>query len=445
MQDVGNELKEPTSVIHKAGKSKRQQLINLLDDCNTELRDLERYLLQYRSLKSAKPRLRDRLRFGIKPISQIRLKLSQHTDGLNLFLTHVNTSSLGRLEQASEASAGVLDDIRVKLDELRHQVETGQKDAAVLDTQSNWYHLEKELVGDGVTKRDVISNRDSIQEYITTWLNTADHVESAVESETKSYKNKRTSSMVPWTPTETTAMAQDTTPQSLTHSKRLACGPSLSGSVTEMWNFLGRNSPSIESELSISEENSTFSESVFSSLSPPSSRSTTPGLPEKSLADTFGGSPNLLGLTTDTSSSGGIDSLMDELDAFVLDISRSSTPDTVYNVERQDTGLSMAESDQSVDEEAHATQPKRRVVTRPLLLTLEEAFTGGVKKKNIRGRLLAERNDQDELELRESGIEVPFPAGARPGLRIELPDVAVGFDGTPQDLHFIVEWVCKSF
>ncbi|KAK6083945.1 Protein psi1 [Seiridium cupressi] len=432
LQDVGNELQEPRSVIHKAGKSKRQQLLNLLDDCNTELRDLERYILQYKSLKSAKPRLRDRLRFGIKPISQIRLKLSQHTDGLNLFLTHINTSSLGRLEQASETSAGVLNDIRAKLDDLRHQVEIGQKDVSLLDVKSSWSNLEKELVGDRVTERDVVSNRDSIQEYITTWLATADHSDAGREPETRVFKTKRTSSMVPWT-------AQS---QPATRPGGLAYGPEFSGSLAEMWNYNGRHTPTTESEISHSEDFSAFSESVFSSHSLPSSRSTTPGIPEKPSTQHSDRDSTLLGLAEAWTSNGGIADLMDELDAFVLDISRSSTPENDKNTETEESRLEATENSYSGDEvpqQPYAVAPRRRVVTRPLPLTLEEAFSGGVKKKRVRGRLSPQKNDRNEIELRESAIEVPFPAGVKSGFRIEIPDVATHLDGTVQDLHFIVE------
>lgn len=442
LQNVGNELQEPTSAIHKAGKSKRQQLTNLIEDCNTDLGDLERYLLQYRSLQSAKPRFRDRLRFGIKPISQIRLKLSQHTDGLNLFLTHINTSSLGRLEQASETSAAVLNDIRAKLDDLRRQVELGQKDGAVLDVQSNWADLEKELVGDSVTECDVASNRDSIQEYITTWLKTADH---AAEPEQKSelvVAKKRTSSMTPWSP-----MASFSSTSS--SSSQLLAAPHFGSHSREpsydMWSFSrNRGPPSVVSEVPPSEIVSTVSESVFDSFSCPSSRTTTPDIP-----DTPSWLPSssdaCLGITSPavrSNSDAGIESLIDELDAFVLDFSRSSTPTGDEYPRTPENEFPSSEDYMTKDRTPKAARQapvKRRVISRTLPLTLEEAYSGGCKTKRIRGRLQAQRNDKDELELCESTIEVHYPAGAKSGLLIKVPDVGVDVKGVPQDLHFTVE------
>ncbi|KAI4599572.1 hypothetical protein KJ359_002019 [Pestalotiopsis sp. 9143b] len=442
LQNVGNELQEPTSAIHKAGKSKRQQLTNLIEDCNTDLGDLERYLLQYRSLQSAKPRFRDRLRFGIKPISQIRLKLSQHTDGLNLFLTHINTSSLGRLEQASDTSAAVLHDIRAKLDDLHRQVELGQKDGAVLDVQSSWADLEKELVGDSVTECDVASNRDSIQEYITTWLKTADH---AAEPEQKSelvVAKKRTSSMTPWSP-----MASFSSTSS--SSSQLLAAPQFGNHSREpsydMWSF-SRNCgpPSVVSEVPPSEIVSTVSESVFDSFSCPSSRTTTPDIP-----DTPSWLPSssdaCLGITSPavrSNSDAGIESLIDELDAFVLDFSRSSTPTGDEYPRTPENEFPSSEDYMIKDRTPKAARQapvKRRVISRTLPLTLEEAFSGGCKTKRIRGRLQAQRNDKDELELCESTIEVHYPAGAKAGLLIKVPDVGVDVKGVPQDLHFTVE------
>jgi hypothetical protein len=441
LADVGNELAEPNSVIYKASKSKKQQLNNLIDDCNTDLGDLERYLLQYKSLKSAKPRLRDRLRFGIKPISQIRLKLSQHTDGLNLFLTHINTSSLGRLEQASETSAGVLDDIRAKLDDLRRQVEMGQKDVSVLDVRSSWSDLKKELVGDRVTERDVASNRDSIQEYITTWLRAADPAEDESQIQSRVNKTKRTSSMVPWSPEVLGKIGEAPSKQPATmHSRIPARDLSLSSSVSELWGFVDRDDASAASEVPYSEVTSTASESVFDSGSYPSSRTTTPDIPEDPIRGEGADDVclSLTGLSSRSVSDGGIDSLIGELDAFVLDISRSSTPTVCASPTMEDF---QPEQFENYTSQASNAVPERRIVTRTLPLTLEEAFFGGCKTKRIRGRLLPQRNDQNQVELCESTIDVHYPAGASPGLVLEVPDVGVDMKGAPQDIHFVVELV----
>lgn len=447
LQDVGNELNEPTSAIHKAGKSKRQQLTNLIEDCNTDLGDLERYLLQYRSLHSAKPRFRDRLRFGIKPISEIRRKLSQHTDGLDLFLTHINTSSLGRLEQASETSAVVLNDIRARLDDLHRQVELGQKDVAVLDVQKGWADLEKELVGDRVTEDDVASNRDSIQEYITSWLKTSDE-----ESQSSSSKNKRTSSMIPWSPTAayTRTASSSSAPQHLAASPLISSArdASWSNPYPDMWSYGGiRGPPSSVSEVPPSEVVSSVAESVFDEFSSPSSRMTTPDIPETPswLPHSSDGCLDVTSPAARSSSDAGIESLMDELDAFVLDFSRSSTPtgDFPQTPENEMPPVDLPVPDETPKAvrplPSPIQSPRRRIISRTLPLTLEEAFAGGCKTKRIRGRLQVQRNDRNELELCESSIDVRYPAGAQSGLLIKVPDVGVDAKGVPQDIHFTVE------
>lgn len=446
LQGVADELQDPGSVVHKAGKSKRQQLVNLIDDCNTDLRDLERYILQYKSLKSAKPRLRDRLRFGIKPISQIRLKLSQHTDNLNLFLAHVNTTSLARLEQASASSAGLLGDIKARLDALCQQVESGQKDASLLDAKSNWVGLKRELVGERVTDRDVTCNRNSIQEYITTWLNATSHHQRTEPGGNRG-TTKRTSSMIPWTPMGQIGPLAQPLPSTPMYFPRTAT-PSI---PDLMWECTGRDTPNTDVDFAQSEDTSQCSADVFSSQSFQSSRVTTPdilGTPVERIPSEIA---YFSGEKSDCTGTEGIESLIDELDAFALDLSRASTPDAhSSNLGEESTEIQYYDLDQNL-EQIHpantllhapgATTLKRRILTRPLALTLEEAFVGGMKKKRIRGRLLPDTNDADTFTIRESTIEVHYPPAARQGLKIEFPGVAIDPDGFIQDLHFIVVWV----
>lgn len=252
--------------------------------------------------------------------------------------------------------------------------------------------------------------------------------------------------MTPWSP-----MASFSSTSS--SSSQLLAAPHFGSHSREpsydMWSFSrNRGPPSVVSEVPPSEIVSTVSESVFDSFSCPSSRTTTPDIPDTPswLPSSSDACLGIASPAVRSNSDAGIESLIDELDAFVLDFSRSSTPTGDEYPRTPENEFPSSEDYMTKDRTPKAARQapaKRRVISRTLPLTLEEAYSGGCKTKRIRGRLQAQRNDKDELELCESTIEVHYPAGAKSGLLIKVPDVGVDVKGVPQDLHFTVELVSR--
>lgn len=134
--------------------------------CKSDLQDLEKLLAKYKSLKTSDPRTRDRLGFSSNRQSEIRVKLSGHTDRLNLLLTQLNTSALGRIEVTTGLHTKAFREIKAKLDSIHQDMLTGKKDPALLASMEDWGSLEKELVDDNITEVDVELNKD----YIAEWL-----------------------------------------------------------------------------------------------------------------------------------------------------------------------------------------------------------------------------------------------------------------------------------
>ncbi|KAF2491158.1 hypothetical protein BU16DRAFT_621803 [Lophium mytilinum] len=122
------------------------------EDCDTDLRTLERLLTKYGSLKSSNPRTRDKMGFSPTKVHEIRVKLSKHTEKLNFFLTQMNTSALGRME--------------TKLDMLREDILRGWKKTSMFGIAEDLTMLEKELLDDEITEVDVELNRGPIMEWL---------------------------------------------------------------------------------------------------------------------------------------------------------------------------------------------------------------------------------------------------------------------------------------
>lgn len=406
------------------------QLANLMNDCNTDLRDLERFLLQHKSLNTSKPRYWDRIRFGAKSTEGIRQKLSRHTEGLNLFLTHVNTLSLSRIEQASESSTNILSDIVSKLDQLRQEVQTGQKDGSVFNVESNWARLEKELVGQHITERDVVTNRKPIQDHVMKWLDDVRDDGARDKSSpgpgrasSCSSDPKRSSSMLPWCPDNVPTMKKE-------NKRKGGCYDLLDPQEVA---FLTSNAEEHEERAGVRCESPT-------SFLSRSNTNTTSGLSESSRLE----SDQATGITTPDACesytvgdpSGQLPdqrALIDQLDAFLLEM---GTAPSLKPTRTGSSSMSTATGPQADGNVADNTLPIpdvasghhrfRRSIIQALPLTFEEALFGCTKYEAIPdGRT----------------VEVDVPAGAHQGSRIGFSGIGVDPDGTIQDLEFVVEWV----
>lgn len=76
---------------HSLSEASKIRLDILRSGCRDLLKSLEKHLARYKSLGAEKKRIRDRLRWGMESVGDMRIKLISHTAMLGLF-----TSSLAR-------------------------------------------------------------------------------------------------------------------------------------------------------------------------------------------------------------------------------------------------------------------------------------------------------------------------------------------------------------
>ena len=166
LHELSDEASNPSSLVHRCNKGQRDELKVLIKSCKSDLKDLEKALGQYNSLKTGDPRMRDKFGFSADKQTEMRVKLSTHADRLNLFLTHLNSGALGRIESAQESHSHAFGEIQAKLNSIHEDVRRGRKDPALLSSMEDWGALERELIDDAITEVDVELNKDMIQVWL---------------------------------------------------------------------------------------------------------------------------------------------------------------------------------------------------------------------------------------------------------------------------------------
>jgi hypothetical protein len=166
LHELGDEYENPRSLMHRASPSQKKEMRRILLSSKTDLKDLEKILGKYNSLKTDNPRAIDKIRFDSGQQAEMKAKISGHTDRINLFLTHLNAGALGRIESNTEAHTKAFEEIKAKLDSIHEDIRTGKMDSTILTNMEDWGQLEKELVDDNITEVDVELNR----EHISKWL-----------------------------------------------------------------------------------------------------------------------------------------------------------------------------------------------------------------------------------------------------------------------------------
>jgi len=129
----------------------------LLGNLSDVLKQIEDIVNRYQSLGRDQKKTWDRVKFAKEDLTALRSKLSVHMAGINLFMSSLSVGSLARIE-------GILD-------ELVQDIKAGRKEPTVISANDEsdevaWSELERELIGDGITKQDLERHKEEIKEYL---------------------------------------------------------------------------------------------------------------------------------------------------------------------------------------------------------------------------------------------------------------------------------------
>ncbi|KAJ6557342.1 hypothetical protein DFH09DRAFT_1163837 [Mycena vulgaris] len=152
LQEYGEGLEE----------SRKYRLGILLDGCQSPLEDLDALYRRYDSLSTQTQRSWDRMRFGLKDLSDVRQRLVTSTTLLTSFNTALINSSTARIEK--------------KLNRFIAEVQAGMREGSVISTSDVaiqspdvWDELRRELEDVGISAAVIEERHD----FIVNWLKKA--------------------------------------------------------------------------------------------------------------------------------------------------------------------------------------------------------------------------------------------------------------------------------
>ncbi|KAF2422164.1 hypothetical protein EJ08DRAFT_482486 [Tothia fuscella] len=144
---LSEEASSPSSIILLASPQRQESLRLLLDNCRKGLTQLELLVVKSKSLgASEKTRFLEHVRFAAKGKQGPRDKLAIHTASINIFLTSLTHSSLGRLELL-----------------IRNAINGTA--LTISPDQEIWSSISKDLAINGIDAKDVDRLRHEIVAY----------------------------------------------------------------------------------------------------------------------------------------------------------------------------------------------------------------------------------------------------------------------------------------
>jgi hypothetical protein len=157
LHELEDEAKSPSSLLNRRGTARKPELDILVNNLLEVLRQIEDIVKRYHNLGRYQKRTWDRVKFATEDLAALRAKLSFHVNSIELFIASLSAGSLARIE--------------VILDELVQDIKAGRKEPTVISTCEDddevaWSELERELVGDGITRQDVEKYKEDIKEYL---------------------------------------------------------------------------------------------------------------------------------------------------------------------------------------------------------------------------------------------------------------------------------------
>ncbi|KAK5694655.1 hypothetical protein LTR97_009245 [Elasticomyces elasticus] len=148
---IESETAKPESILVRSVDD-ATDLTRILASTLPTVRELNGVVKQYKSLSLGKSREKnwDRIRFGIKDLTELRLKLNQHVIAITACLETVGLGALSRIERGLET----LPQIKHTIDALAADIRAGRREASVLTTYDDddkevWRQFRRELIGEG--------------------------------------------------------------------------------------------------------------------------------------------------------------------------------------------------------------------------------------------------------------------------------------------------------
>ena len=183
IKELEDEADDPKSLLNRRGASRRSELMNLIENLESALRELDEIVRKRQGLARRERRIWNQLRLASEDLGSIRSKLTFHMNAINTFIASLSQGALARMEPV--------------LMEILTEIRQGRRPPSVVSIDepgnvSGWRELELELAEDGISESDVAKHKAAIKVFLlsrlrdssTTDSMSLDEVASVVESST---------------------------------------------------------------------------------------------------------------------------------------------------------------------------------------------------------------------------------------------------------------------
>lgn len=141
-----------------------------MEECDGDLREVDKVLRHFRSLDTKNPRFRDQLAFTTGKQTALRERIKTHSERIQQFLAGINIATLSRIERNTEVQLISLLEIEARLDQMHRDLLSGKRDASILEGASASTALEKEIMRDDASEADV-----DVSHVVSKWLDQVRH------------------------------------------------------------------------------------------------------------------------------------------------------------------------------------------------------------------------------------------------------------------------------
>jgi hypothetical protein len=184
LERIENEASKPNSVLLRTAND-RQNLKDILSNSEPTLRELHAIVVRYKSLGPSREKNWDKLRFGVKNLDPLRVKLTQHIAAITAYLDAVGLGALGRIERDLNA---IPERIQHTIDALAAEIRAGRREGSIMSTYSDdskdvWKQFRRELIGDGMKSSFVHKYKPLIRKYLKELAERGELEEFAPENE----------------------------------------------------------------------------------------------------------------------------------------------------------------------------------------------------------------------------------------------------------------------
>lgn len=167
LRALAEEANSPTSIILLASPQRQESLGVLLNNCTRGLKQLELLLSKYPSLGSnQKYRFIEHVRFASNSHQGPRDKLAIHTASINIFLTSLTHSSLGRLELLIKNALRSSSQVNVGIKQVFGTTSDGANGV--------WSAIAQDLALEGISEQQAAQFKQEIVAYTRHLVNGGD-------------------------------------------------------------------------------------------------------------------------------------------------------------------------------------------------------------------------------------------------------------------------------